>query len=63
MKGNYIMGICEILTIIFVVMKLIGVIAWSWWLVLLPELIAIGLYIIGVILSIFGFKIFVKKTS
>lgn len=55
------MGICEILTIIFVIMKLIGVIAWSWWLVLLPELIAIGLYIIGAILSVFGFKIFAKK--
>lgn len=61
MKGNYIMGICEILTIIFVIMKLIGVIAWSWWLVLLPELIAIGLYVIGAILSVFGFKIFAKK--
>ena len=61
MKRNYIMGICEILTIIFVVMKLIGVIAWSWWLVLLPEFIAIGLYIIGIFLPVFGFKIFTKK--
>lgn len=41
------MGFTEILTIIFVVLKLIGVISWSWWLVLLPEIIAISLYVIG----------------
>lgn len=40
------MGICEILTIIFVVCKLFGVITWSWWLVLLPEIIAIVFYIL-----------------
>lgn len=40
------MGICELLTIVFVVLKLTGVITWSWWLVLLPEIIAVGLYIL-----------------
>ena len=39
------MGICEILTIIFVVCKLFGVITWSWWLVFLPEIIAVVFYI------------------
>jgi hypothetical protein len=39
------MGILEILTIIFVVLKLIGAVDWSWWLVLLPELIAVGIYV------------------
>ena len=39
------MGFCEVLTIIFVVLKLIGQIDWSWWLVLLPEIIAFALYI------------------
>ena len=39
------MGICEILTIIFVVCKFIGIITWAWWIVLLPELIAIAFYI------------------
>jgi hypothetical protein len=34
------MGITEAITIVFVVLKLCGVIDWSWWLVLLPELIA-----------------------
>lgn len=39
------MGFTEILTLIFVVMKLLGVIGWSWWLVLLPEIIAGVFYI------------------
>lgn len=39
------MGICEVLTIIFVVCKLFGVITWSWWLVFLPEIIAMVFYI------------------
>lgn len=34
------MGITEVLTIIFVVLKLLGKINWSWWLVLLPEILA-----------------------
>ena len=40
------MGFTEILTIIFVILKLTGCITWSWWLVLLPEIIAVGLYLI-----------------
>lgn len=39
------MGFTEVLTIIFVVLKLIDVISWSWWLVLLPEIIALVIYI------------------
>lgn len=39
------MGLLEVLTIVFVVFKLVGVIDWSWFLVLLPEFIAIGLYL------------------
>jgi hypothetical protein len=37
-------GLLEILTIIFVILKLCGTIDWSWWLVLLPEIVAIVLY-------------------
>ena len=40
------MGICEVLSIIFIVLKLIGTIDWSWWLVLLPEIIAFAFYIL-----------------
>lgn len=35
----------EILTIVFVVLKLIGTIDWSWWLVLLPEIIGLSFYV------------------
>ena len=44
------MGFTEFLTIVFVVLKLVGIISWSWWLVLLPEIIAIALYIITVVI-------------
>ena len=40
------MGFAEVLTIVFVVLKLLGKIDWSWWLVLLPEIIAVAIYII-----------------
>lgn len=43
------MGFTEIWTIIFVILKLIGVISWSWWLVFLPEIIAGVFYILFVI--------------
>lgn len=43
------MGVLEVLTIIFVVLKLVGVITWSWWLVFLPLILAFGLYILIVI--------------
>ena len=44
------MGILEILTIVFVVLKLVGVITWSWWLVFLPAIVAAGIYLL-----IYGF--------
>ena len=43
------MGIFEVLTVVFVVLKLIGVIDWSWWLVLLPSIIGV---VIGIIYAI-----------
>lgn len=42
------MGLLEVLTIVFVILKLVGVISWSWWLVLLPEIIAVGIYVLWV---------------
>ena len=33
----------HILTIIFVIAKILGYIDWSWWLVFLPSLISLGL--------------------
>lgn len=46
------LGIVSVLTIIFVVLKLTGTIAWSWWWVLSPLWISFGLGI--VMLIVFG---------
>lgn len=37
---------CEALTITFIILKLCHVIAWSWWLVLLPLFIQIAILFI-----------------
>jgi hypothetical protein len=42
------LGLSSVLTIIFVVLKLIGTIDWSWWWVLSPTLISTGLWLIFV---------------
>ena len=44
------MGIIGVLQIIFIVLKLIGAINWSWWLVLIPLWIDIACFIIGIII-------------
>jgi hypothetical protein len=46
------MGVTELLTLIFIVLKLTGVINWSWWLVLLPELLAFVLYTLFVLSAV-----------
>ncbi|OEC01584.1 hypothetical protein GY31_15105 [Lysinibacillus sphaericus] len=40
------MGIAEVLTVIFIVLKLTEVITWSWWLVLLPAIISFSIYVL-----------------
>lgn len=39
------MGFTEILTIIFVLLKVFEVVSWPWWVVFIPEMIAIVIYI------------------
>lgn len=46
------MGIAEVLTIVLVVLKWTDVIAWSWWLVLLPAIISISLYILLLVVKL-----------
>ena len=46
------MGFTEVLTIIFVLLKAFGVITWSWWIVFLPEIIAIAIYILLTVFTI-----------
>ncbi len=43
---DYSISLSSILTIIFVIAKLMGVIDWSWWIVFLPTIITIGLAIL-----------------
>lgn len=52
------MGFTEVLTIIFVLLKVFGVITWSWWIVFAPEIIALVLYLVICICTIVGIKHF-----
>lgn len=40
------MGLCEVLTVLFIALKLLGVINWSWWLVASPMFISLALYVV-----------------
>jgi len=40
------MGLLGVLLVIFIVLKLVGVIDWSWWLVLIPLWISLGLFVL-----------------
>lgn len=44
--------VASIITIIFVIAKLFGVVSWSWWLVFLPLIISFGIGLIVVLLAI-----------
>ena len=50
------MGFTEVLTIIFIVLKLLNIIDWNLFLVLLPEIIALTIYLIVVIIGIFQYR-------
>jgi len=39
-------GFAGLLTIVFIVLKLVGVIAWSWWWVLAPLWISFALFVV-----------------
>ncbi|MDQ0976659.1 hypothetical protein QFZ31_006711 [Neobacillus niacini] len=51
------MGFLELLTLIFIVLKLVGIVSFSWFYVFLPLIISVSLYvlwfIVWVILAIF----------
>lgn len=38
-------GLATILTIIFVIAKLVGLVAWKWWVCFLPLIINVGLVV------------------
>jgi hypothetical protein len=43
------MGFTEILTIAFVILKCLGYLHWSWWLVFVPEYISIGFFLLALL--------------
>lgn len=46
------MGLLGVLQVIFIVLKLIGTITWSWWAVFIPAYIWIALVVLLVILLV-----------
>lgn len=53
------MGFMEVLGIVFIILKLVGVISWSWLWVLAPIWISIILYVIIIIIWV-GLKVLVE---
>lgn len=49
---------CYFLTAIFIGLKLAGFITWSWWLVLLPALIAVG---VSIPIVVFAFIVATRR--
>ena len=47
-------GFCGLLTIVFIILKLIGEIDWSWWWVLSPIWISGGLFVVILLLLLGG---------
>ena len=52
---------CGLLTIVFIVLKLIGVINWSWLWVLCPLWIGVAFFILILLLTIIGIAIGIRK--
>ena len=49
-------GFWEVLQIAFIILKLCGVINWSWWVVFLPTIVGLVIGIIITVLVIIWFK-------
>ncbi|MDN6326820.1 MAG: hypothetical protein L0J48_02210 [Alkalibacterium sp.] len=45
-------GLLSILTIIFVIAKLFGVIDWSWWLVFAPTIVSVAIGLLVVVIAL-----------
>lgn len=57
------LGIAGVLTTIFVVLKLLKIIDWSWWLVLSPSLISLGVLVLAVLILILSTIVISKIKS
>ena len=58
-NNNSGIGFVGVLTIVFIVLKLLGKIDWSWWWVISPIWISLG--IILIILAIVGIVLWITK--
>lgn len=53
------MGLIEVLQIVFIVLKLTGVIDWSWWAVFIPLYVDIALY---AVLTVYYIHMYIAAT-
>ena len=51
-------GLAVFLTIVFAILKLTGVITWSWWIVFLPLLLVYGLGAVILVIAALWFLIY-----
>lgn len=51
------LGILAVLQVVFFVLKLIGLIDWSWWLVLVPLWVDIGFGLLYIIIALIIYKL------
>jgi hypothetical protein len=56
-------GLCPLLAVAFIVLKLCGIIAWSWWWVLAPIWIPLVIIagVLTVIAAMYSIAFFLKK--
>lgn len=47
------LGILGVLQIVFIVLKVFDIIQWSWWLVLIPTWISVGLLLLIILIALF----------
>ena len=57
------MGFTEILTIIFVLLKVFDVVSWSWWIVFLPEIIAVAFYVLLILFYVFSVAVATRHVN
>ena len=50
------LGILAVLQIVFLILKLTGLIDWSWWLVLVPLWVDIGFGLLYIIIALIIYK-------
>ncbi len=56
-------GLPGVLLVVFVVLKLVGVIGWSWWWVLAPFWIPAGLALLVGLFCLIGWLLFGRKNK